>query len=184
MNTTSWIIFQIEDVEPRASITYSQKLKQTLTGVASTKFFSKALVIKGKTVHELGLLLQMWACTGRWKWLYTHYKEVLIDVLYVKCCPHLQEHIFYITHLIRYVLKKIFFVIADFGKDGLPCLRRKESACNARDTEHTGLIPGSGGSSGGGTGNPLYILVWEISWTEEPGGLQSTGSQSRTQVNN
>ena len=24
------------------------------------------------------------------------------------------------------------------------------------------------------------ILVWEIPWTEEPGGLQSTGSQSRT----
>ena len=25
------------------------------------------------------------------------------------------------------------------------------------------------------------ILAWRISWTEEPGGLQSTGSQSRTQ---
>ena len=24
------------------------------------------------------------------------------------------------------------------------------------------------------------ILAWEIPWTEEPGGLQSTGSQSRT----
>ena len=24
------------------------------------------------------------------------------------------------------------------------------------------------------------ILAWEISWTEEPGGLQSMGSQSRT----
>ena len=24
------------------------------------------------------------------------------------------------------------------------------------------------------------ILVWEIPWTEEPGGLQSTGSQSQT----
>ena len=29
------------------------------------------------------------------------------------------------------------------------------------------------------------ILVWEISWTEEPGGLQSMGSQkSWTQLNN
>ena len=28
---------------------------------------------------------------------------------------------------------------------------------------------------------PHYsILAWEISWTEEPGGLQSRGSQSRT----
>ena len=26
------------------------------------------------------------------------------------------------------------------------------------------------------------ILAWEIPWTEEPGGLQSTGSQSRTQL--
>ena len=26
------------------------------------------------------------------------------------------------------------------------------------------------------------ILAWEIPWTEEPGGLQSMGSQSRTQL--
>ena len=26
------------------------------------------------------------------------------------------------------------------------------------------------------------ILVWRIPWTEEPGGLQSTGSQSRTRL--
>ena len=26
------------------------------------------------------------------------------------------------------------------------------------------------------------ILAWEIPWTEEPGGLQSTRSQSRTQL--
>ena len=28
------------------------------------------------------------------------------------------------------------------------------------------------------------ILAWEIPWTEEPGGLQSTGSQSLTRLNN
>ena len=28
------------------------------------------------------------------------------------------------------------------------------------------------------------ILAWEIPWTEEPGGLQSTGSQSQTQLSN
>ena len=28
------------------------------------------------------------------------------------------------------------------------------------------------------------ILTWEILWTEEPGGLQSVGSQSRTQLSN
>ena len=26
------------------------------------------------------------------------------------------------------------------------------------------------------------ILAWEIQWTEEPGGLQSMGSQSQTQL--
>ena len=27
------------------------------------------------------------------------------------------------------------------------------------------------------------ILAWEIPWTEEPGGLQSVGSQSQTRLN-
>ena len=30
---------------------------------------------------------------------------------------------------------------------------------------------------GGGNGTHSRILVWEIPWTKEPGGLQSTGSQ-------
>ena len=38
-------------------------------------------------------------------------------------------------------------------------------------------IPGLGRSPGGGNGNLLHILVWKIPWTEEPGGLQSVGSQ-------
>ena len=28
------------------------------------------------------------------------------------------------------------------------------------------------------------VLAWEIPWTEEPGGLQFVGSQSRTQLSN
>ena len=28
------------------------------------------------------------------------------------------------------------------------------------------------------------VLSWEIPWTEEPGGLQFVGSQSRTQLSN
>ena len=40
-----------------------------------------------------------------------------------------------------------------------------------------GLIPGSGRSPGGGNGNPLQYSCLEIPWTEEPRGLQSTGSQ-------
>ena len=40
-----------------------------------------------------------------------------------------------------------------------------------------GLIPGLGRTFGGGNGNPLQHLAWEILWTEEPGVLQSMGSQ-------
>ena len=39
-----------------------------------------------------------------------------------------------------------------------------------------GSIPGSGRSPGGECGNSS-ILAWRIPWTEEPGGLQSIGSQ-------
>ena len=47
----------------------------------------------------------------------------------------------------------------------------KNPPANAGDVRDQGLIPGSGRSPGVGNGNPL----WEISWTEEPGGLQSRG---------
>jgi len=36
-------------------------------------------------------------------------------------------------------------------------------------------ITGLGRSPGKGSGNPLQCLVWEIPWTEKPGGLQSKG---------
>ena len=51
---------------------------------------------------------------------------------------------------------------------------RKASACNAGDL---GLIPGSGRSPGEGNTN-TNTLAWKIPWMEEPGGLQSMGSQS------
>ena len=52
----------------------------------------------------------------------------------------------------------------------------KESAQNVG---YPGLIPGSGRSPREENGNPLHssILAWRIPWTEEPGGLQSLGSQ-------
>ena len=50
----------------------------------------------------------------------------------------------------------------------------KNPPANAGDT---GLIPGSGRSLGEGNGNPLQYFCREIPWTEEPGRLQSTGSQ-------
>ena len=61
------------------------------------------------------------------------------------------------------------------GTHGLPCgSDGKESACSAGDL---GLIRGLGRSPGEGNGNPSSILAWKIPWTEEPGGLQSMGSQ-------
>ena len=50
----------------------------------------------------------------------------------------------------------------------------KKSACGVGDL---GLIPGLGRSPGEGHSNPLRYLAWRIPRTEEPGGLQSTGSQ-------
>ena len=49
----------------------------------------------------------------------------------------------------------------------------KESA-KARDSYS---IPGSGRSPGGKTAPHSSVLAWRIPWTEEPGGLQSMGSQ-------
>ena len=45
-----------------------------------------------------------------------------------------------------------------------------------------GSVPGSGSSPGGGNGNHASILAWRIPRTEEPGGLQSMESQSRTRL--
>ena len=59
----------------------------------------------------------------------------------------------------------------------------KELACNVGETQIQSL----------GQEDPLEkkmathssILAWEMPWTEEPGGLQSVGSQkSRTQLSN
>ena len=48
---------------------------------------------------------------------------------------------------------------------------------SAADARHVGSIPGSGRSPGMGNGTHSSILAWIISWREEPGGLQSMGSQ-------
>ena len=53
----------------------------------------------------------------------------------------------------------------------------KESTCNAGDTEDVGSIPGPGRSLEEGTATHSSILAWRIPWTEQPGGLYSTGSQ-------
>ena len=53
----------------------------------------------------------------------------------------------------------------------------KNPPTNAGDVRDSGSIPGWGRSPGGGHGNPCSTLAWRIPWTEEPGGLQSMGSQ-------
>ena len=60
-------------------------------------------------------------------------------------------------------LQKIWTQLKDFpgGSDG------KASAYSAGDL---GLIPGSGRTPGEGNGSHSRILVWEVPWTEEPGG--------------
>ena len=53
----------------------------------------------------------------------------------------------------------------------------KNPPANTGDLRDAGLIPGWRRSPGGGNGNPLQYSCLEISWTEEPGRLQSMGSQ-------
>ena len=58
--------------------------------------------------------------------------------------------------------------LAKCGSDG------KVSACNAG---HPSSIPGSGRSLEKEMATHSSILAWRIPWTEEPGRLQSMGSQ-------
>ena len=73
------------------------------------------------------------------------------------------------AHIINYY---IWVLLRKFAFPSGPV--SKESACNSGDS---GSIPGSGRSPGEGNGNPLQYSCLEIPYTEEPGGLQSMGSQ-------
>ena len=54
----------------------------------------------------------------------------------------------------------------------------KNPPANAGDTRDVGLIPGLRRSPGEGEmATNSIILAWKIPWTEEPGGVQSMGSQ-------
>ena len=55
----------------------------------------------------------------------------------------------------------------------------KNPPANAGDS---GLIPGSGRSLEKEMATHSSILAWEIPGTEEPGGLQSMGSQGQAQL--
>ena len=62
------------------------------------------------------------------------------------------------------------------------CSVVKSLPAGAGRAEDAGLIPGLGRSPAEGNGSPLSILAWRTPWTEEPGGLQSMGLQSWTQL--
>ena len=53
----------------------------------------------------------------------------------------------------------------------------KESICRGGDSGDAGLIPGSGGPPEESIATHSSIPAWRIPGTEEPGGLQSIGSQ-------
>ena len=67
-------------------------------------------------------------------------------------------------------------IIQDHGKKvGFPGGSvSKESVCRAGNL---GSIIGLGRSLEKGMATHFSILAWRIPWTEEPGGLQSTGSK-------
>ena len=58
----------------------------------------------------------------------------------------------------------------------------KNPPANAGDIRDIGSFPGLERSPGGGHATHSSILAWRILWTEEPGRLQPTGSQSRTRL--
>ena len=53
----------------------------------------------------------------------------------------------------------------------------KNLPANALDVRDASSIPGLGRSLEEGMATHSSILAWRTPWTEEPGGLQSTGSQ-------
>ena len=56
-------------------------------------------------------------------------------------------------------------------------LLAKNLPAKAGDAGDVSSIPGSGRSLEGGMATHFSILAWRIPWAEEPGGLQSMGSQ-------
>ena len=56
--------------------------------------------------------------------------------------------------------------------------KKNNSPPSAGDARNTGSISGSGSSPGEGKATHTSILAWDIPLTEEPGGLQSIGSES------
>ena len=88
-------------------------------------------------------------------------------------------HIYIIFHSSFYVFQQFRASILMSSFQGLPCwLSSKESACQCRRPKRQGLDPWVR-KIPWRTAQQLHssILAWRIPWAEEPGGLQSMGSQ-------
>ena len=75
------------------------------------------------------------------------------------------------THISDVYEFSVYFMGFPGGASG------KNPSANSGDMRDTGSIPRPGGSLGGGHGNPLQYSCLENPRTEEPGELQSVGSQ-------
>ena len=81
---------------------------------------------------------------------------------------------YFLCNFKRVFFPYFFFLYFVVSVQNARYLSGEESACQCRDMVS---IPGSGRSPGKWNATHAGILAWEIAWTEEPGGLQSMGSQ-------
>ena len=121
-----------------------------------------ALVLLGHSAFVLAVLS---TCTlmllsgqlHQLPWVFLQISLLLLCFIYIFFCLFVCLFVLLKSSLVAQMVKK-----------------KKKSVCNSRDL---GFIPGSGRSPGEGNGNPLCNFALRIPWTEEPCGLQSTGSQ-------
>ena len=116
--------------------------------------------------------------TGKYNFLFPLFARSIYCTLFLlDCFDFAHGCICICVYSFNYYLPDFVTVIClgfIFGFSFGDILTSLTSASNAGDA---GLIPGSERSPEEGNGNHSSILAWRISWTEEPGGLQSTGLQ-------
>ena len=113
-------------------------------------------------------LFHSWYC---WLYFFSFYLSLscwrfvsFIDLYFKESAFYIIDFLcgFPVFNVIRFLCLSLLFPFACFG---IPWWLRGLSVC--LQGQRPGSIPGSEKS----------ILAWEILWTEEPGGLQSMGSQ-------
>ena len=109
----------------------------------------------------------LYPCCPLWLTVATCCCQVL--EMWLGCCRTWLLH-FNFSEIVSWSQIKVYLFVVSF-----PCgSAGKESACNVGAL---GSVPGAGRSLEKGIATHSSILVWKIPWTEEPGGLQSMGSQ-------